>query len=103
MIGTTHGDGAKTEELPIIMAQEQPLLWSQSVFRYWLEHHVHHYKKTKWKSGKDYVGVTVESVRSASGTDSWHHAKGYLSWKAIEGFVFSKENGMVAKLTHYFK
>ncbi len=58
-------------------------------------HHVHH------KLSKDYQGVTVESLRSASGTDSWHHRNGYQhAPKAIEGFRQGEDgypsNGRIA-------
>jgi hypothetical protein len=60
-------------------------------------HHVHH------KLSKDYQGVTVESLRSASGTDSWHHRAGYqYAPKAIEGFIHHKRHGQVARLSHIF-
>ena len=57
-----------------------------------------------FKTSKDYIGVTVESLRSPSGTDSWHHKMGYTSSnnQAIEGFIFSKYNGQVARITHLF-
>ena len=96
LIGTTHGDGAKQQDLPLLMAAEFPLEWSQSKHRYVYTHHIHH------KSAKDYVGITVESLRSPSGSDSWHHKKGYLSIKAVEGFLHHKEFGQVARLTHIF-
>jgi hypothetical protein len=96
LIGTTHGDGAKQQDLPLLMAAEFPLEWSQSKHRYIYTHHIHH------KSAKDYVGITVESLRSPSGSDSWHHKKGYLSIKAVEGFIHHKEFGQVARLTHIF-
>jgi len=96
LIGTTHGDGAKQQDLPLLMAAEFPLEWSQSKHRYVYTHHIHH------KSAKDYVGITVESLRSPSGSDSWHHKKGYLSIKAVEGFIHHKEFGQVARLTHIF-
>ena len=96
LIGTTHGDGAKQQDLPLLMAAEFPLEWSQSKHRYVYTHHIHH------KSSKDYIGITVESLRSPSGTDSWHHKKGYLSIKALEGFLHHKEFGQVARLTHIF-
>jgi len=96
LIGTTHGDGAKQQDLPLLMAAEFPLEWSQSKHRYIYTHHIHH------KSAKDYVGITVESLRSPSGSDSWHHKKGYLSIKAVEGFLHHKEFGQVARLTHIF-
>ncbi len=33
LIGTTHGDGAKQQDLPLLMAAEFPLEWSQSKHR----------------------------------------------------------------------
>jgi hypothetical protein len=96
LIGTTHGDGAKTTDLPLLMAGESKD-WSSVKFRYIYTHHVHH------KTSKDFqANVTVESLRSPSGTDSYHNRNGYTSKKAIEGFIHSKENGQVARLTHYF-
>ena len=97
LIGTTHGDGAKFQDLPLLMAQEASEHWSETKHRYVYTHHVHH------KTSKDFVGVTVESLRSPSGTDSWHHRNGYQhNPKAVEGFIHSKEFGQVARLTHIF-
>lgn len=96
LIGTTHGDGAKHGDLPLLMATEFPLEWSQTKHRYVYTHHVHH------KTSKDYIGVTVESLRSPSGTDSWHHRNGYLSIKAIEGFIHHPIQGQVARISHIF-
>ena len=97
LIGTTHGDGAKNQDLPLLMATEFPLWWSQTKHRYVYTHHVHH------KFSKDYIGVTVESLRSPSGADSWHHVKGFQhAPKAIEGFLHHKINGQVARLSHIF-
>jgi hypothetical protein len=97
LIGTTHGDGAKANDLPILMAQESPIFWANSKHRYVYTHHVHH------KTSKDFIGVTVESLRSPSSADSWHHRNGYQhAPKAIEGFIHCRNNGQVARLTHIF-
>lgn len=97
LIGTTHGDGAKNNDLPLLMAVEAKKWWSESQHRYVYTHHVHH------KNAKDYAGVTVESLRSPSGTDSWHHRNGYQhAPKAIEGFLHHPEFGQIARLTHIF-
>lgn len=97
LISTTHGDGAKPQDLPLLMAQEAQIDWSVTKHRYVYTHHVHH------KTSKDYIGVTVESLRSPSGTDSWHHRNGYQhAPKAVEGFLHSKENGQIARITHLF-
>lgn len=97
LIGTTHGDGAKQELLPLLMAQEFPMEWSQTKHRYVYTHHVHH------KTSKDYIGITVESLRSPSSADSWHSRNGYQhAPKAVEGFLHCKNNGQIARITHIF-
>jgi len=96
-IGTTHGDGAKIDLLPSLFTQEYVKMWCETKHRYIYTHHVHH------KTSKDYVGVTIESLRSPSGTDSWHHRNGYEhSPKAVEGFLHSKEHGQILRITHIF-
>ena len=103
LIGLEHGDGAKMVNLPLLMAQEKPLLWSETTHRYWYLHHIHHKVKHKWLDAKDYIGVTVEYMRSPSSADSWHFRKGFTGAPlACEGFIHSRETGQVARLTHYF-
>ena len=103
LIGLEHGDGAKMANLPLTMAQERPLLWSETTHRYWYLHHLHHKVKHKWLDAKDFIGVTVEYMRSPSGTDSWHSRKGYVGVpRAVEGFLHQKNSGQVARLVHYF-
>lgn len=104
LIGTSHGDGAKLEMLPLIMANEAKEHWASTDWRYIYLHHLHHKKQFKFHAGNDYHGVNVEYLRSPSGTDSWHHRNGYtLAHKAIEGFIHHKDYGQVARLTHLFK
>ena len=97
LIGTTHGDGAKMGDLGAIMAHESSKDWGECTRRYWYTHHLHH------KVAKDYIGCTVEALRSPSASDSWHHRNGYIGVpKAIEGFIHHKEHGQVARLSHIF-
>jgi hypothetical protein len=97
LIGTTHMDGAKVTDLALLMANESGAWWHECKHRYIYGHHVHH------KSSKDYMSVCIETLRSPSGTDSWHHRKGYQhSPKAIEAFLHHPVNGQVARITHIF-
>jgi len=97
LIGSTHGDGAKPQDLPMLMAVEAKEMWADTEHKYVYSHHLHH------KVSKDYIGVTVESLRSPSGSDSWHHRAGYQhATKAIEGFIHHKSFGQVARLSHIF-
>ena len=96
LIGTTHGDGAKQSDLPLLMAHESKD-WSNCKHRYIYTHHVHH------KTAKDHIGVTIESLRSPSASDSWHSRNGYTGVpKAIEGFLHHKEFGQISRITHIF-
>ncbi len=97
LIGTTHGDGAKSHELPLLLAQEFKQEWANTTHRYIYEHHIHH------KRSKDHVGVTIESVRSASGADGWHSRNGFdHAPKAIEAFLHHKTQGQIARFVHIF-
>jgi hypothetical protein len=103
LIGLEHGDGAKMDKLPLLMAQEKPEEWSKTKHRYWYLHHIHHKVKHKWLDAKDFIGVSVEYMRSPSGTDSWHDRKGFTGVpKAVEGFLHDKNSGQVARFVHYF-
>jgi len=96
IIGTTHGDGAKTSDLPLLMAHETPD-WSKCKHKYFYTHHIHH------KQSKDYMGVCVEALRSPSEADSWHSRNGYVhAPKAVEAFLHDKEHGQVARFSYIF-
>lgn len=96
LIGTTHGDGAKQTDLPLLMAHESKD-WVNCKHKYFYIHHFHH------KISKDFMSVCVEALRSPSGTDSWHHRNGYQhAPKAVEGFVHHKEHGRIMAITHLF-
>jgi hypothetical protein len=97
LIGTTHMDGAKVADLALLMANESGAWWHECNHKYIYGHHVHH------KTSKDYMSVCVETLRSPSGTDGWHHRNGYQhSPKAIEAFLHHPVNGQVARITHIF-
>lgn len=96
LIGSTHGDGAKTNDLPLLMAHEAAD-WGKCKHRYIYTHHVHH------KTAKDIMSVCVESLRSPSGADSWHYRNGYIhAPQAVEGFLHHPTHGQIARLTHLF-
>lgn len=96
LIATTHMDGAKQDLLPLLTAQESKM-WDVTKHRYIYGHHVHH------KIAKDYPGITIETLRSCSEADSWHHRKGFQHAPvAVEGFVHCKNHGQIARFTHIF-
>jgi len=89
LIGTTHGDGAKGKDLPLLMAVDVPDLWqaSHQGSRVWFVGHVHHGDK------KDYPGVTVEYCRTLAAPDFWSHASGYRSKRSMEAVTYHRDDG----------
>lgn len=97
LIGTTHMDGAKVDKLHGLMAEEASEFWHQCKHRYIYGHHIHH------KTGKDFFSVCIETLRSPSGTDGWHHRQGYQhAPKAVEAFIHHPTQGQVSRITHIF-
>lgn len=103
LIATSHGDGAKENDLVNLMAMEAPQLWANTTYRHWYLHHVHHMKKIKYRDGEDYNGVTVEYLRAVSPADGWHTRNGYLSNQSMTAFVHSLTGGQIARLTFNYE
>jgi hypothetical protein len=103
MMMFSHGDGCKIDQIPYLSAHESSKIWYETKYRYGYLHHIHHKDYFKFRSGKDYIGMTVEYLRSPSGTDRWHADNGYTGSKvALEAFIHHPDNGQVCRLTHNF-
>ena len=102
-LGFSHGDGAKLDQVPYLAAHEAKEMWAATTYRYTYLHHLHHKDYFKFRSGKDFVGMTVEYLRSPSESDRWHKDNGYTGAKvAIEAFIHHPKNGQISRLTHNF-
>ena len=101
LIGLTHGNNEKTTDLPMIMAQENPVDWAMTSYREFHLGHLHHKKETQLKSTNEYQGVIIRHMSSLSGTDSWHHKKGYIgARKSAEAYLWDSETGLINQ-TYY--
>lgn len=101
LIGLCHGDKEKLIELPLIMAQEVPEMWANTIHREFHLGHFHQKKDMRWLSTQEFKGVVVRLLRSLSGTDAWHFEKGYIGGeRSAEAFIWNNRNGMVANLIH---
>jgi hypothetical protein len=96
LIGVAHGDGAKIESLPGIMAADRPEDWGATYYRTWVTGHIHH--KTRFV-GKEYVGCTVESFRTLAPKDAWHNHRGYRSGQSLSCITYDAEYGEVGRQT----
>lgn len=103
LLAFSHGDGCKLDQIPYLTAHEAPQMWADTTYRYGYLHHIHHKDMFKFRSGKDFIGMTVEYLRSPSESDLWHKNNGYTGAKvAIEAFIHHPEQGQISRLSHNF-
>lgn len=95
LIGSTHGDGAKLPDLPLIMAADVPQLWAQAIWRVWHCGHFHHNQRL---TEKDCVGCTVETHRTLAAGDAWHRHQGYRAYRDLKAIVYDLDYGEVMRL-----
>ena len=87
MIMFTHGDKEKAAEMPLIMATEQPLMFSRTTCR---EVHCGHLHK---EMVNEYRGIKVRFIPSICANDSWHKIMGYQSLRCAQAYIWNKEKG----------
>jgi len=92
LIGSTHGDGAKLGELPLIMADDQGEAWGRTKFRVFHCGHFHH------DQVKDHPGCTVETHRTLAAKDSWHTHMGYRSARDMKAIVYHRDFGEMTRI-----
>jgi len=107
LLGFTHGNEEKEASLPMLMANdvESKPLWSETKFHEWHLGHIHRKRNVKYtvldrsRLLNEELGVTVRYLSSLSGTEEWHHKKGFIgSTKAADAFIWNDEFGLVAHL-----
>lgn len=91
LIGSTHGDTCKIDQLPLLMAHDRPQDWGETEHRYWYTGHVHH------DSLKEHPGVIVETFRTLAGSDAWHQAAGYRSGRDMKCDIIHKRYGRIQR------
>ena len=92
LIGSTHGDGAKLNDLPLIMATDRAEDWGATEYRHWHCGHFHH------DQSKEHPGVTVETHRTLAGRDSWHTHQGYRSGRDMKAIIYHREHGEMTRI-----
>lgn len=106
LLGLTHGSEEKESSLPMLMATdvESKPMWSETKFHEWHLGHIHRKRTVQYDINKsrllnEDLGVTIRYLSSLTGTEEWHHKKGFVgSTKAADGFVWNYEYGLIAHL-----
>jgi hypothetical protein len=104
LIGFTHGNEEKHKELPMIMATEVPQLFAKAKCREIHLGHFHKAKQTVHMPLDEHQGVRVRVLPSLSGTDSWHHMKGYVkNIRAAEAYLWGLNEGLTGTFSSSVK
>jgi hypothetical protein len=90
-IGSTHGDTIKGQNLPGVMAADQPQAWGETKHRVWYVGHVHH------SDLKEYPGCIVEYFRTMAARDAWHQGQGYRAGRDMCCIVHHREYGEIER------
>lgn len=100
LLGWTHGSEEKEDDLPMIMATEQPELWAKSLHREWHIGHFHKSKETRYTAGDSFQGVRVRVLPALCGPDAWHYAKGYVGGlPACESYLWHPQQGFAGMIS----
>lgn len=89
-LGAAHGDMAKMDKLPIIMASRHPVDWGASEHRMIFTGHIHHREKL---NAKEVGGVDVESFNSPAAKDAWQFGAGFVSKRSVHSITFHNVDG----------
>lgn len=93
LLGFTHGDKEVKGALINLMATEEPIKWSQSIYREWHKGHLHHAKATAFQILDEHNGIREWILPSLVATDDWHAGKGYSALRESIAMVWNKELG----------
>jgi hypothetical protein len=91
LIGMTHGDKIKLQDLPSIMAADRAEDWGKTQHRYWWTGHIHHTKHQEFR------GCFVEAFNTLAASDAWHHASGYRSARQMQRIDLDREHGIYSR------
>ena len=93
LIGSTHGDTAKPNKLPEIMAADKPSEWGDTDYRYWYTGHIHS------RNVIEFSGCVWESFRTLAAKDAWHSGAGYRSGRDMCSILLHKDFGEIGRNT----
>lgn len=91
LIGATHGDTVKGNQLLGVMASDRAEDWGQTKHRYWYLGHVHHQNVT------EYAGCVAETFRTLAAKDAWSAGQGYRAGRDMRLIVMHREHGEVER------
>lgn len=97
MLCMTHGHTVKLEEVPAIMAAQQPEMWGATKYRVAWTGHVHHRQRLALKEGR---GALSESFGVLPPNDAYSASKGFVSQREMHAITFKRSGGELGRTTY---
>lgn len=91
LIGSTHGDTVKPEQLLGVMATDRAEDWGATRHRYFYTGHIHTSNK------KEFNGLMWESFRTIAPSDAWASGRGYRAGQDMQCIVHHREYGEIER------
>ena len=88
LIGFSHGNNEKFEELPLIMATERREDWGTVKYKEWHTGHTH---KNEIMEKQD---IRIRRIPSMVANSAWASCKGYNSIREAQAFLWNKDKGL---------
>jgi hypothetical protein len=95
LVGYTHGDQESPKDLPMLMAHQEPHLWSKSLYREWHHGHLHHEKNN------EVGGIKLRHFPALVPPDAWHSKKGYVMSVRQACAIEYSEDGPIRQYNWY--
>ena len=89
LIGFSHGDNEKFEELPLLMATENKDNWALSDYREWHTGHLHKNEIMERQN------VRIRRIPSMVVNSAWASEKGYNSVREAQAFLWNQDKGLM--------
>ncbi len=88
--GKVKGKAIQMRDLPLIMADEAPVLWSHTKYREFHIGHLHKQKTLSWGMSDEFRGVVVRVCPTLAQIDYWHSSSGYRGTRCALAFEYEK-------------
>lgn len=89
LLGAAHGDMARPEDMPSVMAAVRPEDWGATTWRYVYLGHFHRFGK-----GGEAGGARWETFQTLAARDAWATQMGFASGRSMTALTHHKEYGL---------
>lgn len=91
LFGATHGHTMKPDRMALMLANDRPKDWGETVHRSFYFGHIHH------ETAKEVGNVRVESFSTPAAKDAYAAGGGYRSGRAMSAITFHAEEGEIGR------